>query len=85
MFFFSGDKIFTKENNDKFLIEEFKKKHSNTDLRIHFFEPNGNQRQEALNKLIEEYKLPRTEFVKLYDKNLIIRYFDKIKFNDEDV
>lgn len=85
LFFFSGDKIFTKENNDKFLIEEFKKKHSNTDLRIHFFEPNGNQRQEALNKLIEEYKLPRTEFVKLYDKNLIIRYFDKIKFNDEDV
>ncbi len=71
-YLFSGDKIF--KDNEDLLIAEFSKHHPNVKLIIVFLEPNGNQRQNALNTIIEKYKLYKTDVVKLYNNNTILKY-----------
>lgn len=75
-YLFSGDKIF--KDNEDLLIAEFSKHHPNVRLIIVFFEPNGNQRQNALNTIIEKYKLYKTDVVKLYNSNTILKYIKSL-------
>ena len=51
-YFFSSDKVFIE--NKEYLSNEFKEQHPNTNFKIRYFESNGNQRQNALNTIIEE-------------------------------
>ena len=81
LYFFSGDKIF--EDNNSELQEEFKKHHSSTELIIKYVEPNGRQRQECLQILINENDLIETDIIKLYNKDLILKYFKDLKFSHE--
>lgn len=84
VYFFSGDKIFIE--NEKYLKDEFIIHHPNTELKIVFIEPDGNQRQNCLKKIIEENKLIETEIIKLYDLNLILDYLKTVKYKyNEDV
>ena len=78
-YLFSSDKVF--EDNKEYLISEFIKKHPNTELKIVYFDPNGNQRQNALHKIIEDNKLFETDIVKLYNKELILTVLNSIKYD----
>lgn len=75
-YLFSGDKIF--KDNEEFLTAEFSKHHPNVNLFIVFLEPNGNQRQNAFNAIIEKYKLYKTDVVKLYNSNVILKYIKSL-------
>ena len=79
MYFFSGDKIFSE--NKEYLINEFKKYHDNTELKIIYYEPNGRQRQNCLKNIIQDNNLIETEIIKLYDLDLILNTIKEIKYN----
>lgn len=79
IYFFSSDKIFS-DNQDE-LIEEFKKYHKNTNLKIIFFESDGNQKQNALQLLISENNLIETDVIKLYNKDRILSIIRNLKYN----
>lgn len=79
MYFFSGDKIFSE--NEEYLINEFKKYHDNTELKIIYYEPDGRQRQNCLKNIIQDNNLIETEIIKLYDLDLILNTIKGIKYN----
>ena len=84
VYFFSGDKIFV--DNEEYLIEEFNKKHQNVELKIMFYKPDMEQRQNCLKYIIQDNDLIETEIIKLYDIDLILNSIKKIKYNyNEDV
>lgn len=78
-YLFSSDKIF--EDSKEYLTKEFTKKHSNTELKIIYLDPDGNQRQNALHKVISDNKLFETDIVKLYNKELILTALNSIKYD----
>lgn len=83
-YLFSSDKVF--EDNKEYLINEFTKKHPKTELKIVYFDPDGNQRQNALHKIIEDNKLFETDIVKLYNKEMILTVLNSVKYDfNEDV
>lgn len=79
-YLFSGDKIF--KDNEELLEAEFMKYHPDVKLNIVFLTPNGNQRQNALNTIIEKYKLYETDVVKLYNCNTILKYIKDLILPD---
>lgn len=83
IYFFSGDNIF--ENNSEELSEQFKKIHKNTQLIIKYIEPDGEKLQNCLKTIISENKLPETDCVKLYDKEVILKFINKLEYNFDDV
>ena len=82
IYLISSDRIFV--DNESELSEEFKKHHSNTELCIRYFEPDGQRRQNSLKCIITENKLFETEIVKLYDNELILNNIHRIKYNLEE-
>lgn len=83
-YFFSSDKIFI--DNKSELVKEFSNYHNNSELKIVYFDPDGNQRQKALQLLISENNLVETNVVKLYNKELILSAIKTFKFDyDKDV
>ncbi len=78
-YLFSCDKIFY--DNQDYLYKDFKSIHKNTELKIVYFDPDGNQRQNVLQLLISENKLVETTVVKLYDKELILSNINQIKYD----
>ena len=84
VYFFSGDKIFV--DNEEYLIEEFNKQHQNVELKIMFYKPDIEQRQNCLKCIIQDNDLIETEIIKLYDIDLILNSIKEIKYNySEDV
>ena len=84
VYFFSGDKIFV--DNEEYLIEEFNKQHQNAELKIKFYKPDIEQRQNCLKCIIQDNDLIETEIIKLYDIDLILNSIKEIKYNySEDV
>lgn len=84
IYFFSGDKIF--KENEEYLAKEFKKHHNNTKIKIIYFKPDGSQRKNSLQYIIEENNLLETEIIKLYDLDLILNNIKCLKYNyDKDV
>lgn len=84
VYFFSGDKIFV--DNEEYLIEEFNKQHQNVELKIMFYKPDIEQRQNCLKCIIQDNDLIETEIIKLYDIDLILKSIKEIKYNySEDV
>ena len=81
-YLFSSDKIFY--DNKETLKKEFNQKHPNTEVRIIYFDPDGNQRQNVLYKIIEDNNLIKTNVVKLYDKELLITNINSLKYNYSD-
>lgn len=79
IYFFSGDKIF--ESNIVKLQDAFHQHHSSTELIIKYIEPNGSQRQNCLEILINENQLIKTDVIKLYDTDLILKIFKRLKFS----
>lgn len=79
LYFFSGDKVFF-ENKDN-LEQKFNEKHPKTKLEIIFFEPDGNQRQRSLQKIISDNNLLETNVVKLYNKSLLLSIIQSLKYN----
>lgn len=79
IYFFSGDKIF--ENNSEYLVEQFNKIHTNTKMVIKFIEPNNEKMQNCLKIIIDENKLPETDCIKLYNKEFILEFIKKLKYN----
>ncbi|MCI9365227.1 MAG: DUF4935 domain-containing protein [Clostridia bacterium] len=79
IYFFSGDNIF--ENNSPELLEQFKKIHNNTQLIIKYIEPNNEKVQNCLKTIINENKLPETDCVKLYNKEVILKFINKLEYN----
>lgn len=69
-YFFSSDKVFIE--NEEYLLDEFKEQHPNTNFKIRYFESDGNQRQNALNTIIEENHLIKTNVIKLYNKDRLL-------------
>lgn len=84
VYFFSGDRVF--QQNEEYLINEFNARHPNTMLKIVFFEPDENKRQNCLQTIIEENNLIETEIIKLYNLDLILNHIKNIKYKyDEEV
>lgn len=84
LYFLSGDKVF--EENKEYLSREFNNHHPNTTLKIVFFKPDGNQRQNSLQMIIKENHLLETEIIKLYSLDFILTYIKDIKYKyDEEV
>lgn len=83
IYFFSGDNIF--ENNSVKLSEQFKKIHKNTQLIIKYIEPNNEKLQNCLKTIINENKLPETDCVKLYDKEIILKFINNLEYNFDKV
>lgn len=84
IYFFSGDRVF--KQNEEYLINEFNARHPNTMLKIVFFEPDENKRQNCLQTIIEENCLIETEIIKLYNLDLILNHIKNIKYKyDEEV
>ena len=84
VYFFSGDRVF--KQNEEYLINEFNVRHPNTMLKIIFFEPDENKRQNCLQTIIEENNLIETEIIKLYNLELILNHIKNIKYKyDEEV
>ena len=79
IYFFSGDNIFIENEED--LMNEFKEHHVNTELKIIFYAPNGEQRQNCLKKIIQDNNLIETEIIKLYDLDLILNAIKTIRYN----
>lgn len=84
LYFFSGDKVFFE--NKETLERKFAEKHPKTKLEIIFFEPDGNQRQKSLQKIISDNNLLETNVVKLYNKSLLLSIIQSLGYNyTEDV
>lgn len=79
LYFFSGDKIFETSSNE--LIEQFNKIHTNTKLIIKYIEPDNEKLQNCLKTIINENKLPETDCVKLYNKEVILKFINKLEYN----
>lgn len=82
-YLFSGDKIF--KENESTLKYEFSKQHPKVKLNIIFLKPNGNQRQTALNMIIDTHKLYKTEVIKLYNNKMVLPYIKKLEYCDSDI
>ena len=78
IYFFSGDKIF--KENEEYLTKEFNTYHPHTEIRIFYFEPDGNQRQNSLNTIIKENNLLKTDIIKLYDLNFLLKDIRNLKY-----
>ena len=78
-YFFSSDKVFIE--NKEYLSNEFKEQHPNTNFKIRYFESNGNQRQNALNTIIEENHLIKTNVIKLYNKDHLLTTIKLFSYN----
>ena len=84
LYFFSGDKVFFE--NKETLERKFAEKYPKTKLEIIFFEPDGNQRQKSLQKIISDNNLLETNVVKLYNKSLLLSIIQSLRYNyTEDV
>ena len=79
IYFFSGDKIF--ENSSNELIEQFNKIHTNTKLIIKYIETDNEKLQNCLKTIINENKLPETDCVKLYNKEVVLKLINKLEYN----
>lgn len=82
-YFFTSDKAF--DEGRKELINEFKEKHSKTNIYIIYIKPDGSHRQNALNYIIDKHRLYKTDVIELYDENVVKKYFDKISYIPNDV
>ena len=82
-YFFTSDKAFDEGKEE--LINEFKEKHSKTNIYIKYIEPDGSHRQNALNHIIEKHGLYKTDVIELYDESLIKKYFNKIFYIPNDI
>ena len=72
--------------NKETLERKFAEKHPKTKLEIIFFEPDGNQRQKSLQKIISDNNLFETNVVKLYNKSLLLSIIQSLRYNyTEDV
>lgn len=78
IYFFSGDKIF--EDNKK-LMEQFNKIHANTKLIIKYIEPDDKKLQNCLKTIMDDNNLPETDCIKLYDKEVILKFINKLQYN----
>lgn len=78
-YLFSADRVFI--DNKEILTKEFNEKHPDTELKIVYFDPDGNQRQNALHKIIEDNDLVETNVVKLYNKGLILATINSIHYD----
>lgn len=79
IYFFSGDKIF--ENSSNELIEQFNKLHTNTKLIIKYIETDNEKLQNCLKTIINENKMPETDCVKLYNKEVVLKLINKLEYN----
>ena len=79
LYFISSDKVFDENKED--LMKEFESFHPNTKLKIVYFKPDGNQRQNSLQQIIKENELFETKVVKLYNKDLINKFIHNINYN----
>ena len=82
IYFFSSDKIF--KQNEEYLVNEFNVHHPNTMLKILFFEPDAERRQNCLQTIIKENDLIETDIIKLYDLDLILKHINSIKYEKEE-
>ena len=82
-YFFTSDKAFDEGKEE--LINEFKEKHSQTNIHIIYIKPDGSHRQNALNYIIDKYGLYKTDVIELYDENVVKKYFDKISYIPKDI
>lgn len=79
IYFFSGDNIF--EDNSIDLSKQFEKIHKNTQLIIKYIQPDNERLQKCLKTIIDENKLPETDCVKLYNKEVILKFIKKLEYN----
>ena len=77
-YFCSSDKVFY--DNMNVLTEQFSKKHPDVNFEILYYEPDGSQRQNCLQKIISDNKLYETDKIKLYDEQLILKYIKNIEY-----
>lgn len=62
-------------------MEQFKKIHKSTQLIIKYIEPNSNKLQNCLKTIINDNKLPETDCVKLYNKEIVLKFINKLEYN----
>ena len=79
IYFFSGDNIF--EDNSLELSKQFEEIHKNTQLIIKYIQPDNERLQKCLKTIIDENKLPETDCVKLYNKEVILKFINKLEYN----
>lgn len=79
IYFFSGDSIF--KNNSVVLTEQFKRVHKSTQLIIEHIKQDNEKLQNCLKTIINDNELPETDYIKLYDKEVILKFISKLKYN----
>ncbi len=62
-------------------MEQFKKIHKSTQLIIKYIEPNSEKLQNCLKTIINDNKLPETDCVKLYNKEVVLKFINKLEYN----
>ena len=81
VYFFSCDKVF--KEFQKPLEEEFKKYHPCVECKIKYYDPDGNQRNLALELMIKENDLIKTNIIKLYNKGVILNLIKNLKYENK--
>lgn len=82
-YFFTSDKAFDEGKEE--LTNEFKEKHSKTNIYIIYIEPDGSNRQSVLNYIIDKHALYKTDVIELYDENIVKKYFGEISYIPNDI
>ena len=77
-YFFTCDDDYKDERLEK----EFKQKHPNISFKLIMLKPNGEQRQQVLQTIIEKNDLKRTDIISLYNEKTVIEYIHNLN-NDE--
>ena len=78
-YYISGDNVF--KEYEKELCDEFTKKHPKTVIKIINPKIDGSQRQQSLQKIIDDHSLIETDIVKLYNENLILKYVVQLEYS----
>lgn len=82
IYFFSGDKNFIDDKES--MEKEFYKKHAKVKLIIRLMIPDGSQRQNCLNTIIDENNLIKTNIIKLYNKEIILKFLKNINYKEDE-
>lgn len=77
IYFFTGDKVFYE--NKEMLEKQFNKKHKRAKVSIVYINPESSDKiKESLEMIIDDYNLPETDVVKLYDYEMNLNNIKKI-------